>query len=236
MSRKKLFFLIAGLCGAIACVVGIVLYREIFVASTGVERTTFTVAQGENVSQLAERLEREGVIRSSFVFKVYTRAKHIDRQIRAGSYVVQGPVTLTKVAGELLYSGGAEERTITIIPGWDLSDIADYLVQEGFVENKEVFFDRAVGIPAHQYSLKRQLPLPLLEIDTWQMTAPELRGSLTTTIKFAVLKDKPWFVSLEGYLAPETYRVYADATVQDVLMRLLKERDTQFSPEMYTKI
>ncbi len=236
MSRTKVFFFATVLLGAAALVAGIVVYRAIFVASVTGDRVTFTVAQGEGVSQLAQRLENEGVIRSSFAFKLYTRLKKIDRHIRAGSYVVSAPVTVTKVAGELLYAGGAEEKTITIIPGWDLYDTADYLKEQGFIESEEEFFDRAVGIPAHEYSLKKQLPLPLLEIDTWQMTMPELQGSLTTTMKLAVLRDKPWFVSLEGYLAPDTYRVYADATVQDVIIRLLQERDKQFTSEVYAAI
>jgi UPF0755 protein len=84
------------------------------------------------------------------------------------------------------------EKTITIIPGWDLRDIAKYLIKQGFATSTDQVF-AVTGAP------------------------------LTT-------KNK------EGYLAPETYRVYADASLDEVIKTLESQRTTEFTPELITAI
>jgi UPF0755 protein len=46
---------------------------------------------------------------------------------------------------------------------------------------------------------------------------------------FTIVQDKPDNVSLEGYLAPETFRVFADATIPDILAKFVEERDEQIA-------
>jgi UPF0755 protein len=43
-------------------------------------------------------------------------------------------------------------------------------------------------------------------------------------------------VSFEGYLAPDTYRIYEDATLEEMIEKLIAERDLQFTEEMYRDI
>ena len=47
---------------------------------------------------------------------------------------------------------------------------------------------------------------------------------------------KPRGLSLEGYLAPDTYRVYADATVKNIISRLASQREKEFSAELQNSI
>lgn len=76
-----------------------------------------------------------------------------------------------------------EEVTITVIPGWNLRDIADYLVKVGFATSTgEVY--KLTGEPA-------VLSVP---------------------------------AGLEGFLAPETYRVYRDASLPEVIKKLTDQR------------
>jgi len=187
-------------------------YREIFVATAqNVERITFEVKQGESVSVLAARLKKENIIRSPFMFKLYTRFKNIDTNIQSGVYVVQAPITLTKVAGELLYSGGAQERTITIIPGWDLRDMAEYFEKEGIASSTELY--ALTGNPG--------------VFGAW---------ASSTFQEFSLLKTKPQNVSLEGYFAPETYRIYKDESLENILKRLIAQREKEFTNEMLAEI
>ncbi|MEK7625665.1 MAG: endolytic transglycosylase MltG [Patescibacteria group bacterium] len=79
-----------------------------------------------------------------------------------------------------------EEITITIIPGWNLRDVANYLVKVGLASSTgEVF--KITGEPAVQ-----------------------------------------GVVSLEGLLAPETYRVYKNASLQEVIKKLTDQRLKEF--------
>ncbi|MFA5061775.1 MAG: endolytic transglycosylase MltG [Patescibacteria group bacterium] len=109
------------------------------------------------------------------------------------------------------------ELTITIIPGWNLGQVEDYFIKQGLA--KGPFLDKIMVPPAIEISLKRSLPADIL-------TDPD-------NPPLKVLKDKPWFVSYEGYLAPDTYRVFADASITSTLMKLIKERDSQFTEKMY---
>jgi UPF0755 protein len=80
------------------------------------------------------------------------------------------------------------EVTITILPGWNLRNVAEYLVAQGFASTTNDVYD-ITGKPA-------SLPI----------------GSLENRMNF------------EGYIAPETYRVFRDAEISDVVRKLEDQR------------
>lgn len=170
-------------------------------------QVSFTIEPGESVNALAERLEEQRVIRSSFWFKQYLKWKELDTQVRAGNFMVEAPITVKRVA-ESLSRPAQNEREITILPGWTLQDIASYLEAEGFGTVAEVY--TYLGVPAERG------------------TEPKL--SFDTPLK--VLRDKPAGISLEGYLRPDTFRVFADSTLEEVLQKLVRERDKQLTPDL----
>jgi UPF0755 protein len=47
-----------------------------------------------------------------------------------------------------------------------------------------------------------------------------------------IFKEKPAHASYEGYLAPETYRFFADASIIDIVKKLIDQRDTEITSEM----
>ena len=191
------------------------LYSEIYTAEAATsESITFQVEQGESVSALADRLAEEQVIRHAWVFKKYLAWKGIDKDIRFGTFQVEAPITLHRVV-ESLANPSVIERTITILPGWNLRDIAEYVEKEG------------IGTAEELYSLVGE---PVLNYKTVGGDAPKIEKD------FEVLQDKLSYVSYEGYLAPETYRVYKDASLEDVVDRLIGHREKQFTDQMYIDI
>ena len=176
------------------------------------ETVRFEVKPGEGMATLAERLAMEQVVRNASLFKLYTRLKGIDRSVSQGEYEVKRPITLARVA-EALKQPGITERTITIIPGWDLRDIAENFEKEWIGTAGELY--QVAGEPAKdsRSQSKRMDQRP-----------------------FVIMKDKPSYVSLEGYLAPNTYRIYKNATVEEIVDKLIKERGSQFSERMYEDI
>jgi UPF0755 protein len=163
---------------------------------------------------MADRLSDEQVVRHAWLFRRYLIWKGIDRKVQQGEYVVTAPITLARVAESLL-EPGLGERTITILPGWDLGDIAEYFEREGIVSSTEFF--AVAGKPAYNYSVNAD-------------TAPVIGTT------FEVLRDKPASVSYEGYLVPDTYRIFKDASVEDILTKLIAQRDGQFTEQMYNDI
>jgi len=46
------------------------------------------------------------------------------------------------------------------------------------------------------------------------------------------LQDKPEKFSLEGYLFPDTYRIYKDASVEDIIKKMLDNLNSKLTPQM----
>lgn len=114
-----------------------------------------------------------------------------------------------------------KEIDITIIPGWNLRDIADDWVKKGIVSSTEDVYD-LFGKPAYNYKAHGE-------------KAPML--ALANDPEWAELfADKPDNVSYEGYLMPDTYRVYADATPEDVLKKVFFNLNEKITAEMRAEI
>ncbi len=191
------------------------LYTEIYTASTQkAESVKFEVKQGESVSALAKRLEQENIIRSAWFFKKYLALAGIDKKINIGEFEVVAPITLARVA-QALGQPGLSEEVITIIPGWTIRDIAIYLENLGKFQQEEI--TEYAGLPAVNYK-------------TWAEGAPKI------DLDLKILQNKPWYVSYEGYLAPDTYRIYKNSSVPDIINKLLQEREKQITSEMWGDI
>lgn len=106
------------------------------------------------------------------------------------------------------------ETTITIIPGWDLRDIAKYFEKQGIVSTTK--FYEMVGQPAYDYR-SGKIDAPVLDF---------FEDKIANNRNF---ENKPDFVSFEGWLAPDTYRIYKDATLKEIIAKLINQRDKEFT-------
>ncbi len=173
-----------------------------------------TIQSGESVAQIAERLKNEGLIRSSWVFRRAAAVAGIDTKIQVGEYMIERPITISRIIEVLSGAPARAEKTITIIPGWSIRDVATYLEKEGWGKAEDVF--ALTGTPAKLQN--------------------DATGARAWWGESKLLTDKPRNVSIEGYLAPDTYQVFADATLTDILGKLIDEREKQFTGEMYAAI
>jgi UPF0755 protein len=119
---------------------------------------------------------------------------------------------------ESLENPSVQERTITIIPGWSIRDIADYFEREVIFQAQEVI--DVIGQSALDYRTTHKKNTPT---DIYMKS-------------YTVLQGKPWYVSYDGYIAPDTYRIFKDATVEEIFDKLIAERNTQFTDQMYYDI
>lgn len=198
--RKILFILFV-----VAGVVFINGYRHIFLVKTSDQTVTFDVAQGENVSAIGRRLEEQEIITSDWFFRTYIGWKNLDTKIHFGSFTVDPPITMVRVI-DALTQPSTVERTITILPGWNLFDIAEYLEKQGIASQEEFFsLTGRPGVFGTKVNFDSDIPL---------------------------LDFKPDKVSLEGYFRPDTFRVYKNATAAEIIERLIREREKQLSDEL----
>lgn len=172
----------------------------------------FVISNGDGARDIAESLARGGLIRSKayFLFTVWSRGDQ--KSFKVGSYELS-PSMSTREIEKLLAEGKAlsNEREVTILEGWTIRDIADYLVKEGVISDN-------VGLYAevgHSATIKPSGTRG----DWWAEMYPSL-------------SSKPTHVSLEGYLFPDTYRIYVDGDAAALVRRMLTNFETKFSPEL----
>ncbi|MFA6548088.1 MAG: endolytic transglycosylase MltG [Candidatus Magasanikbacteria bacterium] len=113
------------------------------------------------------------------------------------------------------------EMNITIIPGWNLRQIALDWVDKKIIKSPEEFYD-LVGKPAYNYKAHGEL-------------APKLFSFSTSSWDY-FFKDKSNYLSYEGYFFPDTYRVYADAKPEDIFKKIFTNLDEKITPEMRVEI
>jgi len=115
------------------------------------------------------------------------------------------------------------EINITIIPGWNLRDIAADWVKKGLITSPEELYN-LVGQPAYNYKANGK-------------TAPVLEfADASGTAQFPLLNYKPAGVSYEGFIFPDTYRVYADAKPMEVLRKIFSNLEEKMTPELRAEI
>lgn len=174
----------------------------------------FHIAQGEGVKAIAERLEEAKLIRDDayFLFLVWRRGTA--GGFKAGSFELS-PMLSSGEIERVLTQGKpvSNEVTIRVLEGWTLDDIADYLAKQGLVSKEE--FAAEAGRSA-AFAEKGALP-------DWASAFP-------------ALSDRPATASLEGYLFPDTYRVYADAGAKGIVRRMLENFERKLSPELRAEI
>lgn len=216
MNEKIIYKLVGGIFLLCLLLGGGFVYSEIYLTTAqDVDQVGFVVKKGESVGDLSERLVSERIIRRVSFFKFYLSLKGVDKKIQAGEYLVKKPVTVARVVAAFSNPLVLKEKEITIIPGWSLRDIAVYFEEQGLA-SQDVFF-ALVGEPAVRKN-SEQVFNKLLTQD------------------FKVLKSKPSGVSLEGYIAPDTYRIFVDTSPEDVIIKLVAHRDGQFTEQMYDDI
>lgn len=206
-ATKLVWWVFGGVFSLCLLVGGWFVVSEIYhTESTAKPVVQFSVLPGESVRLVANRLHEERLIRHPWLFRLYLIASKRDRSIHAGEFTIEAPITAARVAAALTTSGRAAEKTITILPGWDLRDIAAYLENEGWGSAAEVY--TITGQSADRRSLAINTP-------AWRA--------------LPMFADAPITGSLDGYLAPDTYRVFATADISSIIDKLVRERNDQIA-------
>jgi UPF0755 protein len=88
------------------------------------------VAPGTGAARILEQLRRSGVVASSLAARVYLVYVLKDPPLQAGEYRFAGPITFTEVLRKLI-RGDVVSRTVTVVEGFTLEDVADQLARAG---------------------------------------------------------------------------------------------------------
>jgi len=106
------------------------------------ESKLFSVEKGQNVFQIGENLEKEGLIKNKYFFDFYVLIKGAQRKLQAGEYELSPSMNIAEIAEKIIL-GDIVKEEITIIEGWNLKDIGFYFENKGMFQAEELYDERA---------------------------------------------------------------------------------------------
>lgn len=178
----------------------------------------FIIETGEGVNQISQHLKDQEIIKSMFVFETYVWWRGLGSKFLAGNFELQKGMSYRKIVRILTDKPKQDEYDITFIEGWDIRDIGEYLDSKDIVSEEN--FYNVVGIPATDYR-------SVLSI---------LNRPSDFSNEYDFLEDKPTYVGLEGYIFPDTYRIFSDATPEDIVRKALNNFSNKLTPDLRTEI
>jgi UPF0755 protein len=164
---------------------------------------TITIEDGDDVDDVADKLQDAGLIATDVYFK--TRIRVESKSLEPGTYrLVKGqPVAeiINLITSETSVARSAENPTltITVIEGWRTEQIAEELDRLGLNGGADAFMEAVRSFP---------------------------------TDAFDFLADRPDSTSLEGYLFPDTYNFRADTPPAQIVESMLNNFDAKITPDM----
>jgi UPF0755 protein len=105
-------------------------------AGTDDTPVTFTINPGETVTQIATRLQEQGLVVDAELFRRYVQYHGMDTTIEAGEFTLQQTMTIPEVA-EALQRGLIAEQVVTIQEGLRLEQVAAAVAAQTTIPEEE---------------------------------------------------------------------------------------------------
>ncbi|MFA5030981.1 MAG: endolytic transglycosylase MltG [Patescibacteria group bacterium] len=168
----------------------------------------FTIEKGWGVKIIASELKKQGIISSEFSFIAGAKLHGVDNILHEGEYIIPASAsvnTLLSLFSEEMSSLSLsnDERVITIQEGWSNQEIVDYLTENNVV-TANGFLDAASSTDTRD---------------------------LFPDVTFPALSDKPVDKGLEGYLYPDTYRIFKTAEAKDIIFKMLTNFENKLTED-----
>ena len=160
---------------------------------------SFTVSEGDNLTTITHKLEDQNIIKSAAISKTYGKISGINDFV-LGNYQVDQSWSSKEILNYLTVSSNviSNETTVTLIPGMWAKDMAEKLSKSLEVDKDEL-------------------------LNLWNDEA--YVKSLISEYEFLTndILNKDLKVSLEGYLAPDTYNFYINTSADSITRKLLNQ-------------
>lgn len=169
---------------------------------------TITIESGTKTADILKELEEKKIIKSPLAVKIYLYG-HPDLKLQAGVYEFK-PNTPTRQVIASIAQGETSSQEVKILfrEGLTIKEMQAELTKQGYLTDK-----------------------------SFEVLATTSIKNLPSTLKdYSFLKDVPQTATLEGYLFPDTYRLYKDFTAHDLIQKMLANFETKLTPELRTGV
>ncbi|KKQ79397.1 MAG: hypothetical protein UT02_C0037G0008 [Parcubacteria group bacterium GW2011_GWC2_38_7] len=171
----------------------------------------FVIEPGQGVRTIGKNLFDNGIIRSKFWFNVYVFIKGEKTSFYDGTFSLKTNTSIKDVINELLNQRETKEIEIKILEGWNLLDIDEYLSNQQVLKSGEFldYCDSIKGNKLLQLSVENDWPL---------------------------LREKPVNASLEGFLYPDTYRIYKQTSAEEIFHKMVDNFHLKFDQSLRDEV
>ena len=166
----------------------------------------FLVEKGQNVFQIAENLEKEGLIKNRFFFDFYVLANGNQRNLQAGEYLLSPSLNLAEITKKIV-SGDVVKLEVAIPEGFTIDQIEERL------NEKANLWGNASG----------QIKIKNFKIRDFKDD-------------YDFLETAPPNFNLQGFLFPATYQLSPRVSAEDVIRKMLEKFDKELTPDLREKI
>lgn len=200
--------IISGCLSLFAIFVG----NDVFAFVKDSNEVTVNVPAGADLDDIAKILGDNDIVKYPSMFKLYInfRKKGADEYLSGDITVSPSMPYDTLIAKFKPNTGKRTELTITIVEGMDVDEIIELFVNNG-IGTKDGFVDAIQNY----------------DFDFWFVE--ELDN------KLAENPDSGRTYRLEGYLFPDTYNFFSNASEADVIYKLLSNFDAKFDQDKRTR-
>ena len=134
-------------------------HKDELLAPAGSDPTPvrFTISQGDLPTDVAARLENQGLVKSADLFLNLVKYEKVGTKIQAGEYVLRKTMTVDEII-DAVQHGLAKMITVTIRPGWRAEEIADYLATLGLKNYNKDRFLKLVREGKFDYAFLKDRP------------------------------------------------------------------------------
>jgi UPF0755 protein len=174
------------------------------------------IESGTSLKSIAQELKEEKLIQSINLFILYARNKNLQSKLQAGVYNLSQDMSIKDIVKKISQGQvNNNEITVKLLEGWSNERMAQYFEDQGVWEESEWF--NAAG---------------------WPQTSDKEKNLNLSEYKevYSFLESKPELDSLEGYLFPDTYKIYDDSEPQDLVIKMLNNFNNKLSSEMIEDI
>lgn len=172
------------------------------------ENIAFVIAQGYTANEVSAQLASVGLIKSQFWFETWLWLTGNETKISSGYYSLPSNINIINLTH--LITGGINnsEITVRLIEGWTIKEMAQYFEKQGLFTASD--FTKSV---------------------TDQVRIDYIKDNIKGSILDALPKT-----TLEGYLFPDTYRIYHNVSADDMAIKMIETLESKFPIEWRERI
>lgn len=167
---------------------------------------SFTIESGTSKFDISKNLKEAGIIKNEYAFDLYI-ALSMENNLIAGTYLFDTSNSAVVIYNQITsgdFSSDDQTILVTFVEGKRITDYADIIS-----ENFNYTYDEVMEVMVDEEFIN----FLISEYD-----------ALTDEIL-----DEKIYYPLEGYLYPDTYEFYEDATIEEIIEKLVSNTDNKIS-------